>query len=296
MPDSGPASTNRRVAERLEEAADLLEQQGANPFRVSAYRRAADTLAHLSEDVGEILDAHGLDGLVALPNVGQGIARAIQEMLREGRWRLLERLRGDLDPEKLFQTIPTVGPDLAKAIHETLHVDSLEALEVATHDGRVLAVPGIGPRRAEVIRNALAHRLGRRMRSPGPGGVRAGPTVAEVLDVDREYRLQSAAGALPTIAPKRFNPDAKAWLPILHTERGDWHFTALFSNTALAHRLNRTRDWVVVYFYDDHHQEGQHTVVTETRGSLAGRRVVRGREKECRNLYQNSTLPVSNDP
>lgn len=288
MPGTELAGTNRRVAERLQEAADLLEQQGANPFRVSAYRRAADSLANLSEDLAKILDEHGLDGLVALPNVGQGIARAIQEMLSQGRWRLLERLRGNLDPEKLFQTIPTVGPELARAIHETLHVDSLEALEVATHDGRVLAVPGIGPRRAEVIRNALAHRLGRRIRSPGPE-VRAGPTVAQILEVDREYRHQSAAGALPTIAPKRFNPDGQAWLPILHTERGHWHFTALYSNTALAHELNRTRDWVVVYFYDDHHREGQHTVVTETRGSMAGRRVVRGREQECQSFYRSST-------
>jgi len=59
----------------------------------------------------------------------------------------------------------------------------------------------------------------------------------------------------------------------------------LFSNTARAHDLGRTRDWVVVYFYDEHHREGQCTVVTETRGALIGKRVVRGREDECRVLY-----------
>ncbi len=63
------------------------------------------------------------------------------------------------------------------------------------------------------------------------------------------------------------------------------HFTALFSNTARAHELGRTSDWVVVYHYDDHHREGQSTVVTETQGPLLGRRVVRGREPECRALY-----------
>ena len=77
---------------------------------------------------------------------------------------------------------------------------------------------------------------------------------------------------------------AKAWLPILHVVRGGWHFTAMYSNTAQAHRLQRTRDWVVVYFYDDNHVEGQHTIVTQTRGPLAGRRV-RGREAECRMHY-----------
>lgn len=110
-----------------------------------------------------------------------------------------------------------------------------------------------------------------------------------VLDVDAEYRDKAASGELPTIAPKRFNPTGEAWLPILHTSRDGWHFTALFSNTARAHELERTQDWVVVYFYDDdHHQEGQHTVVTETRGPLTGRRVIRGREAECRALLADS--------
>jgi hypothetical protein len=56
--------------------------------------------------------------------------------------------------------------------------------------------------------------------------------------------------------------------------------TALFSNTARAHALGRTHDWVVL-FYERNGDEGQCTVVTETRGPLAGRRVVRGRESEC---------------
>lgn len=86
---------------------------------------------------------------------------------------------------------------------------------------------------------------------------------------------------LPTIAPRRFNPERRAWLPILHTERDGWHFTALFSNTALAHELGRTGDWVIIYHYDGELEEGQHTVVTETRGPLEGKRVVRGREAEC---------------
>jgi hypothetical protein len=106
------------------------------------------------------------------------------------------------------------------------------------------------------------------------------PPVAMLLDVDREYRERAAAGRLRRIAPKRFNPGAEAWLPILHTEGADWRFTALFSNTALAHQLGRTRDWVVIYYETDRTPEGQCTVVTETQGPLKGRRVVRGREHE----------------
>ncbi len=282
---NGPTTQNARVAARLREAAELLRQQDANPFRVSAYRHAAETVERLDLDVGQILAEEGLRGLVALPHIGHGIARAIREMLRTGRWSLLDRLRGSLDPEKLFRTLPGVGPDLARSIHETLHVDSLEALEIAAHDGRLLTVPGVGPRRVEMLRTALDQRLGRRLRplKPRPAD---GPSVSDLLDVDREYRQRAAAGALPQIAPRRFNPEGRAWLPVLHTERGEWHFTALFSNTARAHQLGRTRDWVVLYSYDDHHQESQHTVVTESRGALAGKRVVRGRETECRAYYE----------
>jgi hypothetical protein len=203
-------------------------------------------------------------------------------MLRTGRWSQLERLRGTLDPERLFRGIPGVGAALAMRIHDPLHVDTLESLEVAAHDGRLAEVPGIGPRRAAMIRNALAGMLGRAIGRPAPPVEE--PGVEILLDVNRQYRAEAAAGHLPRIAPRRFNPRGEAWLPVLHTERGRWHFTALFSNTARAHELDRTHDWVVIYFHSDSHPEGQRTVVTEMRGALAGQRVVRGREGECRQL------------
>jgi hypothetical protein len=145
-------------------------------------------------------------------------------------------------------------------------------------------VPGIGARRATAIRASLESMLGRIPRQARAQSANR-PGIEVLLDVDEEYRKKSAAGNLPTIAPRRFNPDGESWLPILHTERDGWHFTVLFSNTARAHELGHVRDWVVVYFYDDHHEEGQSTVVTETRGALVGKRVVRGREAECRTLY-----------
>lgn len=280
---------NARCADRLREAADLLEAQGANPFRVSAYRKAADTVRDAPEDLATIIDREGIAGLDALPGVGRGIASALLEMVRTGRWMQLERLRGSSDPVQLFTSVPGLGHRLAERIHDELHVDTLEALELAAHDGRLETVPGVGPRRAAAIRSSLASMLARGRRRGADGGTgpdaARGPPVGEILDVDREYRVQAESGTLPTIAPRRFNPSGEAWLPVLHTTRDGWHFTALFSNTAQAHQLDRTRDWVVIYFYDDQHTEGQHTVVTETHGPLAGRRVVRGREVECRGHY-----------
>ncbi len=279
-----PIPLNQQIAMKLAQAADLLEQQGANPFRVSAYRRASETVSRLEQDIGELTETGGSAGLIALPNIGKGIASAIQELVTTGKWAQLERLRGTLDPVHLFQTVPGIGPKMAEQIHETLHIDTLEALETAAWDGRLDAVRGVGPRRIAGIRNSLATLLGRARRRPRIQGS-DGPGVKTLVEVDREYRLQAEQGKLPLIAPRRFNPEGRAWLPVLHADRDGWHFTVMYSNTARAHELKRTHDWVVVYFYDDHHQEGQNTLVTESRGPLTGLRVVRGRELECREYY-----------
>lgn len=287
MTDPAAAPRNLQIAERLRQFADLLASQHANPFRVGAYRRAADTVAGLRSDVGDIHGEQGIAGLEELPGIGSSIAATIAELVRTGRSSQLERLRGSLDPEALFQTVPGIGPALARRIHDGLHADTLEALEVAAHDGSLEALPGVGPRRAAMVRAALAEMLAR-TRPPRRGGdADDGPSVALLLDVDREYREAAEAGRLPTIAPRRFNPAGEAWLPVLHTERGPWHFSALFSNTARAHELGRTRDWVVIYFAADGSHEGQRTVVTETSGPLAGRRVVRGLEAACREHYRS---------
>lgn len=280
---STDAGHNGAVADLLRQMADVLEQQQASPFRINAYAKAADTVDELDVDVREILEREGTEGLIRLPYIGKGIAASIRDIVTTGHWPRLEQLRGTLQPEKLLQTVPGIGPDLAHAIHEGLHVDTLEALEIAAHDGRLNTVKGIGPRRAAAIRASLATILGRR-HAPRPVTASA-PGIGALLDVDADYRAKAAAGSLKKIAPRRFNPEGEAWLPILHTERGDWHFTALYSNTARAHELGRTHDWVVIYFYDNDHAEGQCTVVDETRGPLQGRRVIRGRETECRHYY-----------
>jgi putative hydrolase len=277
---------NSQAAEIFRECAEILRHQSANPFRVKAYARAANVLESLQYDVSELLAKEGVDGLVKLPGIGKGLAAAIEEIARTGRLSQLDRLRGEASPETLFQSLPGVGPALAREIHDSLHIDTLEALESAAHDGSLLTVPGIGERRAAAIRAGVAAALGRgqaRRRAHGPV-----PAVGVLLDIDAEYRDKAAAGELPKIAPRRFNPEGKAWLPILHAEQGGWHFTALFSNTARAHELGRTRDWVVIYFYDDEHREAQCTVVTETHGPMEGQRVVRGREAECRRLARAS--------
>lgn len=279
-----PAS-NAKIAAQLEAVASALEEQGANQYRVQAWRTGASTLRGLEQPASEILAEEGLEGLDRLPGIGAALSRAIREVVETGRLAMLERLRGEREPMSILASVPGVGPGLAERLHQTLGISSLEELEEAAHDGRLDAVPGFGAKRVAGVSDALASRLQARRRSRER--ILDRPSVAELLDVDHAYREAAAAGTLPTIAPRRFNPAQERWLPIMHTMRGERHYTALFSNTALAHRAGRTHDWVVLYF-DGRDGEHQATVVTSHQGQLAGRRVVRGRESECFDHYHLS--------
>jgi hypothetical protein len=277
---------NSEVADVLDRVADLMDVQHAEVFRVRAYRRGAQTCRTLACPLAEVLEEGGLKALEALPSIGKSLALTIAEYLHAGRLRLLERLEAEVEPEDLFTTLPGIGEVLAHRIREELGPLSLEELEVAAHDGRLADVFGFGERRAHAVRDVLAQMLGRTARERGrrfrqntsaPADL---PSIAAILEVDAAYRREALAGRLRKIAPRRFNPAGEAWLPILHASREGWFLTAMYSNSARAHRLGTTRDWVIVIYERDGF-EGQCTIVTEHAGPLAGRRVVRGREAEC---------------
>jgi DNA polymerase (family 10) len=277
---------NATIAKKLADYAAFLEGEDGNVYRVRAYRRAADTVRALERPLRDVLEAEGRAGLEALDGIGAHLAYTIEALLKTGEFRTLRPAGGHIDPERLLTSLPGVGPQLAHLIHERLGITTLEELEQAANQGR-LAGLGIGAKRMRGLIDALAGRLGR-YRLAGP--VQGEPSVAELLAVDAAYREKAGLNCLPTITPRRFNPDHEPWLPLYQENRGGWRFRALFSNTALAHRLGQTHDWVVVYF-DDGMSDGQRTVVTETRGDLRGWRVVRGRERECRAHYRD--VPAS---
>lgn len=302
MESTPPEVTNAQIADVLEQVADRLEAQHANVYRVDAYRAGAAVVRNHPTSIQDLALTEGRAGLDALPQIGSSLSGTIDEIAQTGRLRMLERLEGKLSPVELFKTVPGIGEELAERIHRELDIDTLEELEVAAHDGRLDEVAGFGPRRLEAVRDILATMLARSARGRARrfeqlerAGARitrtepaeAKPDVALLLEIDREYREKAEADTLPRIAPRRNNADGTAWLPILHSLRDGWHFTALFSNTDRAHELGRVRDWVVIYFERDGH-EGQCTVVTEFRGPLAGKRVVRGREDEVGALQSSA--------
>jgi len=280
--------SNEEIAARLDRMAELLEAQDANPYRVRAYRMSAETVRGLKQPVREILAQAGVEGLRQLPTIGESLARSIEQLVDTGKINLLDQLRGETSPARVFATVPGIGPKLAERIHEQLRIETLADLENAAYDGRLDHVPGFGRNRLRGVRESLAGRFRRRVREPErvrPQPLANQPAVGELLDVDREYRQQVKAKQLPRIAPRRFNPTGEAWLPVLHTERGKVHYTALFSNTARAHELGTVHDWVVIY-RDDEDGAGQWTIVTSHYGALRGQRIVRGREAECKTFYE----------
>ena len=279
-------TTNSQIARRLHELANLLESQGANPFRVNAYRRGAMVVDSFPEPVSDLYEREGIEGLTRIPRIGSRLAIAIRSLLETGRLPMLEHLRGEIDPVLLLQSVPGIGPIQAERLHHDLGIDTVEELEAAAHDGRLAGLAGFGSKKVAGIIDSLASRLAR-VRHPDRGPVTEAP-VAELLDVDREYREAVQAGTLPTIAPRRFNPEKRSWLPILHTQRGDRHYTALFSNTARAHRLGTIDDWVILYL-DGESGSHQCTVITSHHGTLEGRRIVRGREAECEDYFAGLT-------
>lgn len=275
--DTLPLS-NSVAADRLDLAADRLESRGREPVSGESVPGGGRDGATADPTGGRHPAGRRAAGIMELPAIGPRLAVTLEGLLLTGHIPQVEAL-GDR-PEDLFATLSGVGPETARRIADALHVETLEELERAAYDGRLAAVPGMGPKRLRGIREALAGRF----RRPVGGPPASPPPVADILEVDAAYRDRAGRGLLRRIAPRRFNPSGEAWLPVFKTRKHGYRYRAMFSNTAAAHRLAKEHDWVVVYF-EQAGATGQCTVVTETGGPLAGRRVVRGREAESARHY-----------
>ena len=283
-------TSNKEIADLLDQIADLLEIKNANRFRVQGYRNGAQAVRSSEKNIARTAREGGEQALQEIPQIGEGISGIITSYVDSGRSQMLERLQGEVAPEDLFQQVPGIGSTLAKRIAEHLDIQTLEELEQAAHDGRLAEIDGFGKEKVRNLKISLSGMLSsaaqrQRSRASGEDKPKHRPGVDPRLNVHQEYRRKAQEGELPKIPPKRFNPEGEAWLPILNISRGGWKFTALYSNTKRAHELEKTDDWVVIYYQKDG-EEDQATVVTETQGPLEGKRVVRGREEECRDYYQ----------
>ncbi len=149
------AEGNARIAERFEELALLLEIEGENPFRIRAYREAAETIRGHAEPMGELV-RRGED-LSELHGIGKATAGKIAEMVETGRLAALdaaiERVGSGI---ALLLRVPGFGPKRLRALREELGSGDASAIAAALEAGRVRAVPGFGAGLEEKVREALA--------------------------------------------------------------------------------------------------------------------------------------------
>lgn len=145
---------NLDVAAALHEIADLLELQGADPFKVRAYRRGARTLELLDEPLAEIWRRGGVH---LLPGIGRALTEKIHTLLSSGRLPFLAELRAAVPPGlRELTRVPGLGARSAQLLYERLHVHTLAELEQACREQRVRDLPGFGPRREEALLEAVA--------------------------------------------------------------------------------------------------------------------------------------------
>ncbi len=135
-------TSNAWIYQLFSEMADLLELSEANPFKVRAYRRAAQTIDGLSEDVA---DRAAQGTLEEIPGIGRDLALKIGEFLAGGTIAELEELRATVPPVLVRMIrIPGLGPKNALRLHRELALTRLEELEQACRQDRVAALKGFG--------------------------------------------------------------------------------------------------------------------------------------------------------
>lgn len=185
---------NAEIAAVFSEIADFLEIKGENPFRVRAYRRAAQTMEGLAEDVASVADR---GELLEIPGIGKDLAGKIQEFLQSGAVEYLEGLRREIPVGVVeLMRIHGVGPKTAKLLYEQVGVDSVEKLEELAKEHKLAGVPGIQAKTEENILKGIAVWRGGRERTPLGAALTLAETILETLRDLEEVDQISTAGSL----------------------------------------------------------------------------------------------------
>ncbi len=186
--------TNHAIARAFTRLADLLEIQGENPFKIRAYRKAAETIERLTENLESIAARAQLE---SIPSIGKGIAGKIQELCEAGEMREYEGAR-QVTPEGLLEllALPGFGPRKIQTVYESLGVTSLDALEQAARQGRMASAPGFGAASAERLLEAIAAYRRRSSRWPIPRALPYAQALARSLRATGTCSRVEVAGSV----------------------------------------------------------------------------------------------------
>ncbi|MDI6728851.1 MAG: DNA polymerase/3'-5' exonuclease PolX [Thermodesulfovibrionales bacterium] len=139
---------NQEIARIFNEIADLLEIKGENPFRIRAYRRAAQNIEGLPKSVEEIPK----EELLKVPGIGQDLAGKIEEYIKTGKMQAHEELKHEI-PEGLLTllSVPGLGPKTSKLLYEKLKIKGIDDLERLASEHKLVGLPGIKEKTEENI-------------------------------------------------------------------------------------------------------------------------------------------------
>jgi DNA polymerase (family X) len=175
---------NTEVAEQFDLLADILELEGAESFRVLAYRRAATRMRETSGSIAQL----ALDGRAKeLQGIGKTIEEKIVQIVEQGEIEALAKRKTSIPPEVvLFMRLPGLGPKTAARIWKELGISTLDELKTAAEAERLRALPGLGAKSEEKILKALAFQA----ENPDTGRLLLGqglPAVQAVVAVLRDH-------------------------------------------------------------------------------------------------------------
>ncbi len=145
---------NSDISDILNKAADLLEIEGANEFRVRSYREAARSVENLTKNITDKVAAG--EDLTEISDIGESIAEKIEEIVKTGSLKQLEEIK-DRVPEELTNILDLegVGPKRVKELYEELDINSLEDLEEAVEENEIQELEGFGEKTEEKIESEL---------------------------------------------------------------------------------------------------------------------------------------------
>ena len=185
---------NGEIADYFTKVADFLEIEGANPFRVRAYRNAARTITGLAHSIAELIAAES--DLTQLSGIGKELDEKIREIVRTGRLAKLEELESRLPPG-LHQVlkIPGLGPRKVKALYHALKIQDLEDLKKAAREGRVRTIEGFGLKTEERILKDIQRLIHSENRTPWFTAEAIARTLTEFLKQDQLLADITVAGS-----------------------------------------------------------------------------------------------------
>lgn len=185
---------NQEVVKVFNDIADILEIKGENLFRIRAYRKAAQNIESLSQDLDSMIERKALE---EIPGIGKDLAQKIEEIISTGSLKFYEDLKKEI-PEGLVEllSVPSLGPKTSKLLYDKLRIKNIEDLEEAAKSHKLLKVPGIREKTEENILRGIEMLKRGKERQPLGRVLPMAEEIVNALKASKDVRRVSLAGSL----------------------------------------------------------------------------------------------------